>query len=119
MNTSYMVGFVLARSSVGSSNDNGLKTKNIVEAIILMPVIRNRLVKDFLSSAVSLIPNARPTPIIGPISGEISIAPIITGMELTLSPTLAITMAMARIHTLGPLKATFETMADCAEAMSI
>jgi hypothetical protein len=57
---------------------------------------------------VSFIPSARPTPIIGPISGEINIAPIITGIEFTFNPTLAITTANARIHTLGPLKSILE-----------
>ena len=40
---------------------------------------------------------------IGPINGEINIAPIITAVELTLSPIEAITMAHAKIHRLEPL----------------
>ena len=40
----------------------------------------------------------------GPITGEMSIAPIITAVELTLRPTDAMIMEKARIQTLGPRK---------------
>ena len=45
------------------------------------------------------LPAAKPrvAPKIGPISGETSMAPMITGIELTFSPTDAMTMANARM----------------------
>ena len=43
---------------------------------------------------------------IGPINGEISIAPIITAVELTFRPSEAIKMANIRIHKLAPLNST-------------
>jgi hypothetical protein len=46
----------------------------------------------------------------GPITGEINIAPMMTGMELTFKPTEAIMMAQAKMKTLVPLKAIFLRM---------
>ena len=42
----------------------------------------------------------------GPMSGEMSIAPIITAVELMLSPKEAINTAHIRIQRLAPLKVT-------------
>ncbi len=44
-----------------------------------------------------------PIPMIGPITGEINMAPMITAMELTLRPTEAIRTASIRIQRFGPL----------------
>lgn len=52
--------------------------------------ISARLRSDFLSSSKSLMPSARPTPMIGPMIGEMSIAPMITAAELTFRPSEAI-----------------------------
>ena len=54
---------------------------------------------------MSLVPRPKANPRMGPITGEISMAPIITGIELTFKPTEAIIMAHARMKTFGPLKA--------------
>jgi len=43
---------------------------------------------------------------IGPINGEINMAPIITAVELTFKPSEAIKMAKIRIHKLAPLNST-------------
>ena len=53
---------------------------------------------------MSLIPNERPIPKIGPISGDMSMAPMMTGIELMLSPMDAMIIENARIHAFGPLK---------------
>ena len=58
-------------------------------------------------------------PMIGPIRGEMSIAPIITAVELTFSPTEAMIMENARIHTFGPLKETLLRMDLVAASVSI
>ncbi|KAF5033624.1 hypothetical protein DSECCO2_604770 [anaerobic digester metagenome] len=107
MKTSYIVGLVLARSSVGSSRLSGDIMKKSVDAIRLMTTIIPRFLRERLRSKESFIPTAIPVPMIGPISGEISMAPIITGVEFTLSPTEATITANARIQTLGPLKSIF------------
>ena len=48
--------------------------------------------RDFRTVAASLIPTPKPNPMIGPMSGEINIAPITTAVESTFNPMLAITM---------------------------
>ena len=54
----------------------------------------------------SLIPIANPMPTIGPIKGEMSMAPIITAVELTLRPNEAMKIAKISTHRLAPLKLT-------------
>ena len=49
------------------------------------------------TSTVSFVPRPMPKPRIGPITGEMSMAPMITGMELRLRPTDAMMIAHARI----------------------
>ena len=56
---------------------------------------------------------------VGPITGEMSIAPIMTGIELTFNPTEAMKMAQARMMTFGPRKAIFFLMAAAAFARSM
>ena len=46
---------------------------------------------------MSVVPTAKPTPTIGPIKGEISMAPIITAVEFTFSPILAINIEKIKI----------------------
>jgi len=57
---------------------------------------------DCLNKSKSAIPRANPIPMIGPISGEISIAPIITAVELTFKPKDAINTAKISIQRLEP-----------------
>ena len=49
---------------------------------------------------------ASPMPMIGPMSGEMSIAPMMTAVELTFSPSDAMNMAKISTHRLAPLKLT-------------
>jgi hypothetical protein len=61
------------------------------------------------------MPIDNPTPLMGPISGEMSMAPIITAVELTLSPTEQMITAKNKIQTLAPLNSTsffMEAMVD-------
>ena len=48
----------------------------------------------------------KPMPIIGPINGDISIAPIITAVELTFNPREATKIAKIKIHKFVPLNTT-------------
>jgi hypothetical protein len=50
--------------------------------------------------------------------GDMSMAPMITGVELTLRPIEAMTIAMARIHALGPLNSIFFLMDLSADSVS-
>lgn len=95
--TSKIVGFVLDRSSVGFSSSSGDNKKYKNEAMILITTIISKLNADFFRKEVSLTPRLYPIAMIGPINGDINIAPIITGIELTFRPTDAITMAKAKI----------------------
>ena len=45
-------------------------------------------------------------PMMGPISGEMSIAPMMTAVELTFSPSEAMKMAKISTQRLTPLKLT-------------
>ena len=59
-----------------------------------------------LSRAKSFIPVASPMPMIGPIRGDISMAPIITAVEFTFNPKEAMKMAKISTQRLAPLKLT-------------
>ena len=60
----------------------------------------------FLNKFRSAIPIPKPIPMIGPISGEMSMAPIMTAVELTLSPKEATKIARISIHKGAPWKFT-------------
>ena len=66
-----------------------------------------------------MIPSPKPIPNIGPMSGDMSIAPMMTGMEFTFKPTDAMMMAKARIHALGPLKVMLLLIAFSAASVSM
>ena len=58
------------------------------------------------SSSKSYIPAPKPMPVIGPMSGEISIAPMMTAAELVFKPSEATRTAITRIQSLAPRKST-------------
>ena len=72
--------------------------------MILNETITNKLIKDLFSVSISLIANDIPTPKIGPISGEINMAPITTAVELTFKPMEATKMAKINIQAVAPFK---------------
>jgi hypothetical protein len=47
---------------------------------------------------MSFVANENPSPKIGPISGEISMAPMTTAVELAFSPIEAMNMELIKIH---------------------
>lgn len=75
-----------------------------MEATKLIITMTNRLRNEVRNISLSLMPIDKPMPMIGPISGEINMAPMMTAVELTFKPTEATMMAKKRIHTLTPLK---------------
>ena len=82
--------------------------------------ISARLRSDFLSSSKSLMPSARPTPMIGPMIGEMSIAPMITAAELTFRPSEAIIVAKISTQRLTPRNSTpFETEATTSSRCAL
>ena len=86
--------------------------------MILIPTITKKLVSACFTSFISLVPRPIPKPRIGPIRGEMSIAPMMTGMELRLSPTDAMIIAQARMKTLAPRKCMFFLMLSLADSTS-
>ena len=79
---------------------------------MLITTITRKLRRESRSRCLSCTPRLKPNPSIGPMTGDMSMAPIMTGMELTFKPTEAMIMAHAKMKTLGPLKYTFLLM-DC------
>ena len=112
-----MVGLVRANSSVGLLRLSGVIKKYRNDTVILMTTITSRFLPEDFTSCTSLIPRPNPNPNIGPIRGDISIAPITTGIEFTLRPTDAMMMAMAKIHALGPRK--YMLLRMCFSAASV
>ena len=54
---------------------------------------------------------------IGPIRGEMSMAPMMTAVEFTFRPSEAMKMAKIRIHKFAPLNSTplrMDSMASCS-----
>ena len=118
MMTSNIVGRVRANSSDCASL-NGETRKYSVEVTKLMATMIRKLRNDRLSNSSSNVPMESPTPKMGPIIGEINMAPIITGIELTFSPTEAITIATNKMYMFGPRKGMFLRMFSSAACTSI
>lgn len=97
-----MSGLVLDNSSEDSSL-SGKNEKNKYAVRTLKTTITEKLRTDFLRVSKSLIAIDKPKPKIGPIRGEISIAPITTGIELAFKPTDATNIEQIRIQAFGPL----------------
>ena len=91
-----MVGWVRASSSECPSATGEIR-KNTVEAATEMAAAMSKLRPERLSRSKSVMPIARPMPMMGPISGEMSIAPMMTAVELVLRPSEATRMANTRI----------------------
>ncbi len=69
-----------------------------------------RLRNDIFNKSKSLMPKASPTPMIGPMMGETSMAPMMTAAESMFSPNEAIIVAKINTHKLTPRNSTpFET----------
>ena len=84
-----------------------------------MSTITRTFLTAAFSRSTSLVPMARPVPMIGPISGEMSIAPMITAVEFTFKPTDAMMIENARIQALGPRNQIALLMRCAASSVSI
>ena len=72
--------------------------KNINEVSRLRKTMAPKLITEAFKVSTSLTPIENPIPRIGPIRGDINMAPITTAVELTLSPMDAINIEKTRIH---------------------
>ena len=61
------------------------------------------MISDFLSVSISLIAKDIPTPKIGPINGEINMAPITTAVEFAFNPIDATKIEQIKIQAVAPL----------------
>jgi hypothetical protein len=96
-----MSGLVLDNNSDDSSR-SGKKEKNKYAVNTLKNTITEKFISDFFNVSKSFIAIDKPNPNIGPINGDISMAPITTGMEFAFNPTDATKIEQIRIHALGP-----------------
>ena len=90
----------------------------MVDARREITTMTSRFFAADLRRSMSLVPSASPVPMIGPMSGDTSMAPMMTAVELTLRPTDARTMANARIQTLGPRNQMAPFMRSAASSVS-
>ena len=72
--------------------------KNIKEELKLSPTMTPKLIRELLKVSISFIPIESPIPKIGPIKGDISMAPITTAGELVFKPIEAIRIEKIRIQ---------------------
>ena len=76
--------------------------KNINEVTKLNPIITPRFIKDRFKVSTSFIAIDKPILRIGPIKGDISMAPITTAGELTLRPMEAINIEKTSTQAVCP-----------------
>ena len=99
--TSNKVGFVRVNSSLEGA-EMGETKKYTAETNRPIPTATPRFFTDLVSNLKSLIPRLNPSPMMGPIRGEINMAPITTAVESTFKPIDAMKMEKMRIQRLNP-----------------
>ncbi len=80
--------------------------KNKKEVNKLSTTITPKFLIDFFRKSISLIPSESPIPRIGPINGEISIAPITTAVELVFKPVDATRIEKIKTQAFCPFMST-------------
>ena len=74
--------------------------------------------KEFFRVTKSFVAMEKPSPRIGPKSGEINIAPITTGVELAFKPTDAMRIEHISIQAVVPFMDISDLMAFAVEFLS-
>ena len=82
-------------------------------------IMEDKLIKDFFKVSISFIAIDIPTPKIGPIRGEINMAPITTAVELAFNPTEATNAEHIKIQAVAPLKGISDLMAEMVASRSV
>ena len=77
------------------------------------------MINDFLKVSISLTATERPIPKIGPINGEINMAPITTAVESAFKPMEATKIEQIKIHAVAPLKGISPLMAAIVASRSV
>ena len=118
INTSLISGSTLPKSSdVAVCNGKNLKNKKAVNK--LSTNIVPKLISDFFSVSISFVAMERPTPKMGPIKGDISMAPITTAVELAFSPTEHTKIEQIKIHAVAPLIEISAFIAEIVASRSV
>ena len=78
-----------------------------------------KFINDFLSVSISLIAIDNPIPKIGPINGEINMAPITTAVESALRPIDATKIEQTKIQAVAPLNEISAFMAVIVASLSV
>ena len=115
--TSLISGLVLDNNSDISSPRGKIKKKKY-EVTTLNTTITIKLIKEFLSVSISFVAIEKPSPRIGPKSGEINIAPITTGVEFAFKPTDAIKIEQINTQAVVPLMEISALIAFTVEFLS-
>ena len=85
----------------------------------LKTTITVKFLRDLRKVSISLIAKDSPIPKMGPIKGEINMAPITTAVELAFNPIEAINMEQMRIQDVWPLKGISAIMDSLVAAASV
>ena len=115
--TSLISGFVLDNNSEDSSR-NGKTKKKTYAVITLKTTITIKFIKEFFKVTISLVAMEKPSPRMGPNSGEINIAPITTGVEFAFKPTDAIKIEQISIQAVVPFMDISALIAFTVEFLS-
>ena len=118
ISTSRTSGFVLAKISGVASLKIGILKKR-KEVRILRATIVPKLIIEPFSVSTSLIPIENPIPKIGPINGDISMAPITTAVELIFKPIDAIRIENTNIQAVCPLMEIPSLMVLAVASLSV
>ena len=118
INISLISGSTLPISSlVSACKGKNLKNKKAVNKLNINIV--PKLITDFLSVSISFVAMENPSPKIGPINGEISMAPITTAVESALRPTEHTKIEQTKIHAVAPLIEISAFIAEIVDSRSV
>ena len=86
--------------------------------ITLKTTITIKFIKEFFRVIISFVAMEKPSPRMGPKSGEINIAPITTGVEFAFKPTDAIRIEQISIQAVVPFMDISALIAFTVEFLS-
>ena len=113
------MSYCVLLSSSDDSSFSGKKEKNKNAVKTLKNTITKKFNVDFFKVSISFIAIAKPKPSIGPINGEISIAPITTGMEFAFKPTDATKIEQINIQAVAPCIEISDLIDEIVESLSV
>ena len=118
INTSRISGCTRPKSSeVSSLKGKNLKNKKAVNK--LSTIIIAKFINERFKVSISLIAIDKPTPKIGPISGEINMAPITTAVLFAFNPIEATNIEHTKIQAVAPLKGISFFIASIVASRSV